>query len=125
MRQNDGKLYKDIREQHEKSCENDGKIHSLSVNTACLWGCLDMAEQDFPVYFNDIGEPEINQKEAYKWFLKWFGTWAYKEWEKENPIREPCKFLLEDNDAFERECTKGIDLAEFHSCHRCNQYSPV
>jgi hypothetical protein len=43
-----------------------------------------------------------------------------KTWEQ-----TPCKFLIEDIDAFEKECSKGLDFAEYNDCGNCNLYSPV
>lgn len=128
MRENDGLLYKKIRAQHEKSCENDD-IHSLSVNTACLWSELDMAEQEFPVRFATDGEILVNGKDAYEWFEKWFGTWAKKHPEFFHIVKRDCQYRVkrEENAGLNTwiECSKGLDHAEYDCCSNCNQYSPV
>jgi hypothetical protein len=129
MRQNDGKLYKDIRKQHEDSCENDGQIHSLSVNTAGLWCVLDMAEQEFPVSFATDGEIIVDGKAAYEWYEKWFGTWAKTHPEFFPSVKRDCihRIKREEDEGLSTwiECNKGLYMAEHDCCANCTDYSPV
>ena len=95
MRENDGLLYRKIRAEHEKLCESKSNPHgTLSVNTACLWGELDMAEQEFPVRFTTDGEILVNGKDAYEWFEKWFGTWAKKHPEFFHSVKRDCQYRV-------------------------------
>jgi len=130
MRQNDGKLYSEIRKQHEKSCEAQSNPYgALSVNTAGIWAELDMAEQEFPVRFATDGEIVVNGKAAYEWFEKWFGTWAKAHPEFFHSIKRDCQHRLVKTEdcGFPTwiECEKHIDLAIYDCCSNCNQYSPV
>jgi hypothetical protein len=54
----------------------------------------------------------------------------YKKWDSDRYNALPkCQFLViktENQGLAEwKECSKGIDLAGFNACDRCNQYSPV
>lgn len=128
MRENDGLLYKEIRKEHEKVCESKSNPNgTLSVNTACLWSELDMAEQEFPVRFATDGEILVDGKDAYEWFEKWFGTWAKKHPEFFHIVKRDCQFRIEkrtEEGFFEGiDCTKGIDMARFDCCSNCKAYS--
>jgi hypothetical protein len=97
------------------------------------WTPFCLSEKEHPVYMliiNDRNEGSyidvrvsINQLKELRDLI----DFKLNEIAKLHPSK-PCKFLVEKDNLGGlqwKECSQGIDLADFNSCYQCNQYSPV